>query len=330
MGQIVIDPSALKVAASSLPGRPVYGGPNGGLLDPGVFEVLEDGPDSAEKWQPGDERTRLLVLARESCCDVLFHVDAVCDASRSKRALKQLTVNVCCLMDVVARLLSSLNDSLSQETRQAWPRADRETFKKAKKRLNKVRTKGSVRNIRNKLGAHLDPEVLLSGELRVPPRDLLAALGDSLVLLQLVLNHSRAFAWVRFLGQTDEGSRIVETMFQYPAAVRWKTDANGEAQELDSIFIAADPRHEIGRTIMESVAAYNRMVREFGGILPEIWMRPTDELLAEERGASALSTSTLVQTSKNDSEDSVERLPEVALALALGGEHSTDTPEDHK
>jgi hypothetical protein len=91
--------------------------------------------------------------------------------------------------------------------------------------------------------------------------DVLAVIGDSLALLLLAANYpSHRFSWIRSLGSTPDGSlRVVETMFSYPVALRWLTDADGRVVDVGHLLLAVDPRHEIRAASLALASAYNKM-----------------------------------------------------------------------
>jgi hypothetical protein len=281
--KLIIDEPTLQMLASKTPGFPIHVGPGGDLLEPGVLDLVEGDEDTGQ-WQPGDRRTKLVVLGGEACREIVFCAERFEDPTARRRTLKNLTVPVCNLMDVVSALLSSLNDPESRKTRLAWPFSDQNTYLAAGRRLRKVHSKGRVRKVRHKLGAHLDPDVFDDADVRLKPEDVLSAMGDSLVLFMLALNHkARTFSWIRSLGRSDDGSRlVVETMFDYPICVRWITDANGKVLDLSAATLAADPRREIQERIFAGIRAYNELARAAGTRLPSIHTRDTEEVLGEE------------------------------------------------
>jgi hypothetical protein len=281
MPQLVIDAEAMALAVSKLGGQPIFAGPGGGFLEPGVVELTGDGDEGNAKWQPSDDRTRYLALASEACRDLVHHSGSVLAAAAwdRGRSLRALTVPACSLMDVTSQLVSTLNESEQRAMRAEWPAHDQETYLKAGRRLKK-HLGGSVRTARNKVGAHLD-----SGAYESPVKltldDLLAGIGDCLLLLLLALNHkSHSFAWIRPLGSTLDGERrVVETMFSYPVALRWLTDSNGRVLDVGFLQLAADPRIEIQDIVLSAATTYNQLAQLEGSSAPQIWAtsREVDE-----------------------------------------------------
>ncbi len=282
MPKLIIDEAALRLTAAKLSGQPVFAGPDGEFLDPGVVEVLDEG---SERWQPADERTKLVVLGAEACRDLVFHVERISDPTHRRRVLKGMSVQVCTLMDVVASLLTNLNDRRARDLRKSWPVTDQATYRDVGRRLGKKRIQGPVRKVRNKLGAHLDANAIGDRSLRLPVDELLGAMGDSLVLLLLAVNHcSSAFTWIRGLGVTEDGThRIVETMDSYPVCIRWLTDAEGRVQDVGFVQLTADPRRVIQDHIVVAVHTYNALRKLESSALPEIWMMPRKDLLDAEQ-----------------------------------------------
>jgi hypothetical protein len=150
MQRLIFDEEAIKLATEKMQGRPIFGGPGGNLLSPGIVDLLgEEG--ASDKWQPGDERTTQLVLGGEACRDVLFYVNQFLDPNIRKRAINRLAVPICSLMDVVIKLLSQLKDKQSHQIRESsWPHQDRNTYNLLAKRLKKMSSRSPVRHARNK------------------------------------------------------------------------------------------------------------------------------------------------------------------------------------
>lgn len=287
MPQLIIDQEALQLIAAEVAGQPVYAGPTGGLLAPGVIDLMEDdGP--GDRWQPGDERTRHLVLAAEACRDLALHAQGFEESAQRRRVAKAMTVPLCSLMEIVAKLLKDFNAPAFRSVRERWPRADQQVYAQASKRLKKHKL-GPVRQVRNKKGAHLDHTAIGDPSLKLPLDDLLLAMGDSVVLAILASNHgtdASAFVWIRCVGRSDDGSFLaVETMVQYPMCVQLLTDVNGKVVGVARVSLAEDPRHEVQKPILEAARVYNRMVTLAGSTLPSIYIVPTEELLASEQEA---------------------------------------------
>jgi len=74
MPKIIIDGAAIDLLASKCTNQPIYSGSGGKLLSPGIISIV-DSQDDWDQWQPGDERTRLLVLGGEACQEILFQAE---------------------------------------------------------------------------------------------------------------------------------------------------------------------------------------------------------------------------------------------------------------
>jgi hypothetical protein len=276
MPKLIIDKATLDKIANVMGDRPIIMGPDGNMLAPGVVDLLEahDGPP---RWSPNDDRTRMLVLAVEACRDVLFYREQAIDAKLRQRAIRSMTVPICKLMDVVVALMSKMSDQASRAVRDQWSLADQQTYEHVGRRLKKEHSKGTVRRVRNKLGAHLDADVFTMPGLRIELKDVLGALGDCVVLLTLSMNYpSRWFSWIRGLGLSPDGTqRAVETMYEYPLCVRWITDLDGHVTHMGPAILAEDPRHELRGHVFDAAYAYNQVVHETGTSLPFITMHET-------------------------------------------------------
>lgn len=276
MPELIIDESMLERIAGSFTGLPITMGPDGEMLAPGIVDLLEADHISS-RWMPNDERTGMLVLAAEACRDVTFYSERLIDLKTRRRAMRGVTVPVCKLMDVTALLLSRMNDKPSRDTRAQWPNADQKTYHGVAKRLRKSHLHGPVRWVRNKIGAHLDPDAFIAGNEYLKLDDILGAFGDCVVLLTLSMNYpSSWFSWIRGLGSSPDGQQlIVETMFEYPLCVRWVTDLDGHPIALCQAMLARDPRHELQAQMLEASNAYNELVTVTGTHLPLIAINPT-------------------------------------------------------
>lgn len=275
MPKLIIDESMLERIAASFAGLPITMGPDGKMLAPGIVDLL-DADHTISRWMPNDDRTGMLVLAAEACRDVTFYSERLIDSKTRRRAMRGVTVPVCKLMDVTALLVSRMNDKTSRGARAQWPNADQKTYHGVAKRLRKSRLQGPVRWVRNKIGAHLDPEAFMAGTEHLKLDDILGAFGDCMVLLTLSMNYpSSWFSWIRGLGTSPDGQQnIVETMFEYPLCVRWVTDLDGHPIALSRAMLAEDPRHELQAQMLEAANAYNELVRVTGTQLPLIAMNP--------------------------------------------------------
>lgn len=207
--------------------------------------------------------------------------------------MNRLAVPLCSLIDVIIKLLAALNYEQSRQIRDSsWTRQDRETYQILAKRLRKMRSNSPVRNVRNKLAAHLDAAAFVENTPRLKPDDILGPLGDCALLLMLSMNYpSHWFCWIRPIGVLEDGKHYaVETMYSYPLCVRWITDLDGHVKDVGPMMLAADPRHEIQEPIMETVASYNSMVKAVNSGLPLIYTIPTDKLRKADQNFPNTST----------------------------------------
>lgn len=278
MPKLIIDEATMQMLAERLEGQPIFMGPDGGLLKPGIIDLVDDDDDAEhDRWQPGDKRTSFLVLGAEACREIVFTSQRFEEKASRSRIMKNLTVPVSSLMDVVLDLHASLGDEESRKARSTWSEADQETFTKTARCLRKVHAQGPVRKTRHKLGAHLDPGIFGEGQKTLRSEDLLLAMGNALILFGLSLNHqAHAFSWIRSAGSSTDGSRLfVETMIDYPACVRWITDTDGRVLDVAKITLAADPGPEIEKQIHAALHVYNYLIRAAGTQLPRItWKDP--------------------------------------------------------
>lgn len=278
MRQLILDDAAMELLASRASGQPVYMGPDNQLLSPGIIDII-DNEFYGSLWQPGDERTRLLVLAGEACSDLVFQAERFKEMKNRRRVIKTMTVPLCSLMDQIHKLLNLLNDPQSIQSRKTWPTLDQENYKNFGRQFRKKRLNGSVRQVRNKFGAHLDQEIIGNPNLQLQLEDCLSALGDTLILFMLILNHRQAFSWIRWLGSTHEDAyQIVETFFEYPLCTRWITDNSGKALDVGHFQLAEDPRTTFREWIIKAVEKYNSLVDEAKVPVPKIWTIPSHKL----------------------------------------------------
>jgi len=278
--RLVFDDAAMNLMAEKLPGHPIYADPDGDLYAPGIVDILGD-EGISDRWLPGNDHTKQLVLGMEACRDVLFYLNQFMDSRTRKRAMNRMAVPICTLMDIVVRLLTITNNEKSRTVRESsWPSSDRDTYLTVARRLKKMKNYKSIRRVRNKLAAHLDADVFVERTLQLKPDDVLAPLGDCVVLLTLSINYpSEWFCWIRPVGILEDRKHLaVETMYSYPLCVRWITDLEGHVKDFDSMIFAADPRHELQEPIMETVASYNNMVKAVKSELPPIYTIPTKDL----------------------------------------------------
>lgn len=290
--KLIFDEVAIKLISEKLPGHPIYAGPDGGLFTPGIVDILgEEG--ISDRWLPGNDHTRQLVLGAEACRDVLFYINQFLEPKTRRRAMNRMAVPICSLIDIVVQLLAVTNNEQSRHIRESsWPLGDRDTYQTVARRLKKKKNHNLLRRVRNKFAAHLDTDVFAERTLRLKPDDILTPLGDCAVLLMLSINYpSEWFHWIRPVGILEDGKRlVVETMYSYPLCVRWIADLEGHVKDFDSMMIAADPRHELQEPIMSAVASYNSMVKAVNSELPPIYTIPTKDLLKDGQGTPATSS----------------------------------------
>ncbi len=274
MSRLIIDEAAQQLAAARLEGKPIFAGPGGGLLELGVVDLVDRG--DPEAWQPADQRTKMLTLAIEACRDMVFHAERLlASPGTARRAIKAMAVPACNLVDVSIQLHSALNSREFHAVRTRWPAKDQATYQEASKRLKKQHFAGALRTARNKISAHLDPEVYETG-VNLSLNDVLGAIGDALLVLMLALNHRSAFVWIRFLGTLPSGERVVETMFDYPIATRWLTDLEGKVLDVGILQLAADPACGLHDEVLQSVTIYNRLTSLDGSSMPKMSVEMRD------------------------------------------------------
>lgn len=281
MAKLIIDEETLKLACSKLGGQPIYSGSDGKFISPGIVDLLAN--DNRERWQPGDERSQLLVLGGEACRELIFQAERIKDKNSRNRVIKSMTVPLCSLMDQIHQLMTLLNDEESRTIRSEWPRHDRQTYKDIGRQFRKKRFNGPVRKVRNKLAAHLDSNVFTDQEIRhFSFEEFLKALGDSLILMNLIVNHPNIFSWIRWMGSSEkEDFHIVETFFGYPICVRWVTDVEGKVIDVGLLQLADDPRFQIQEYVIQAIKVYNDLVDELGlsrSQVSKIWARPSVDL----------------------------------------------------
>lgn len=273
MRQLILDAAAIKLAATKLSGSPIFAGPEGHLLAPGVIDVVDGNPPSGEPpWTPSNDLTRLLVAGAEACREINFQARAALEPSSRRRALKALTVPVCSLMDVVLPVTKRLDDKeLIRHREASWSAHDKTTYLTVGRRFRKHRHQGPVRKVRNELGAHLDLNAFGPAAPKLQADDVLGAMGDALVLLMLSINHpAEAFSWVRCLGAIDADLDVVETMQSYPLTMRWVVDSRGVVRDVLPPRLAEDPRHLVRADVCSAIESYNQLVAAAAPKLPTI------------------------------------------------------------
>jgi len=275
MPKLILDDTALRLFASKVAGQPIYSGSDGKFIAPGIIDVV-DHDEAWERWQPGNEQARLLLLGGEACRELVFQAERFKEKTHRRRTVKSMTVPLCSLMEQINRLMSLLNDDESSKTRTMWSRHDQESYKNIGRRFRKQRLNGLVRTVRNKLGAHLDQDAIGEPRLQLCIEDFLAALGDSLILFNLVTNHRHAFSWIRWIGSSQEGNfHMVETLFEYPLCVQWITDNEGRVTDAGFLQLAEDPRWKIQEVVAQTISTYNTLVDASKAEVPQIWTAPS-------------------------------------------------------
>lgn len=233
-------------------------------------------------------RIGLLVLGGEACRELLFQAERFNENAHRQRVIKSMSVPLCSLMDQIHKLMGLLNNERSVQIRNSWPLHDQENYKNIARQFRKKRFNGPVRQVRNKLAAHLDQEVIGNSQYRLRIEDFLLALGDSLILFMLIINHHYIFAWIRWIGSSEsEGLHIVETLFEYPVCIRWTTDNEGRVTDTGLFQLAEDPRWEIRSYAIKAIEKFNEMVDESRVKVPKIWVNPSADLRTAEKQDTA-------------------------------------------
>lgn len=270
-----------------LPGQPIFAAADGSLEIHGVVDLLDDTLTSSP-WAPSNELASGIVAGVEACKDIAFFSERFGEEAHRRRTIKAMTVPLCALMDVLKDLMAGFNAPRWRELRQSWVDYDQRCYLDISKRLKKEHMGGPVRKVRNVLGAHLDPEARQGG-IHLSAADLFGALGDSLILLMLMLKHRSAFQWIRGLGALEGGEgRVVDTIAEWPICLRWITDMEGHPKDVGYIRLVANPVDELKHTIRETVQAYNKMVVTAQLPMRKIIEVSTDALITDPTLASKI------------------------------------------
>lgn len=152
MGKLILDKAALLFFAERIRGQPFYGHPDG-IEWPGIVNVLDY--DLADQWQPANEETVLLVCCKEACHDIIHQARGFDEVEARPRILKSITTPLVALMDHLVKLTGLPGDFREQRSR--WPAFDQENYDELTKRIRKLHKDGPVRQVRHKLGSHIDP-----------------------------------------------------------------------------------------------------------------------------------------------------------------------------
>lgn len=257
MPVLILDKNAIDLAAARLSGQPVFA-PNGSLFDPGLIELV-GGATEDNPWSPSNEPSSGLVLGAEACREIAFITRSF--RLHSERTIKSLSVPVCSLMDVLKTMLAAFNKERWRDMRSSWPECDQQVYRASAKRINRTHMAGPVRDARNHVGAHLDFDYAQVG-VRLSAHQLLDAMRDAVLLLVHILNYENAFEWIRPVAVLSNGTRLVDTMGGLPLCMRWLTDNEGKVLDVGCLRLAADPRHELKKRILEAAAAYNFLASE--------------------------------------------------------------------
>lgn len=270
MHPLILDEAALKLAATKLANSPIFAGPDGNFLAPGIIDVVEggDGKGGEPRWSPANPLTQLLVAGTEACRDITLLAPSVLDARTRRRALKMLTVPVCSLMDVVHKALGLLNAPTPTRYRGRWPATDQTTYSQCWKRLRKQHTRGPTRRMRDMLAAHVDPSAFSAVGPSIDADAVLGAMGDSLALLLLSLNHPGSFSWFRRLESVDPEHQVVELMQCYPLCISWVVDPSGHVTDVLRARLAEDPLRLVQAEVHSALGTYNQMVTTVASKLP--------------------------------------------------------------
>lgn len=251
--------------------------PDGQLVRPGVVDLLGGGITPGA-WQPANDAAQRLFLCREACQDLL-QLSRGFDEVPLRRVLKNLTVPLVSLLDQLVPLLNVTGrpGTVAAAERSVWPTGDQETLAALTRAVRRHQT-GTIRQVRNRLGAHLDHEVLAGCAPAVSAENILAVLGDCVALLLLLTNYRLVYVWIRGIplvaAPPPAGSNVVETFFDYPAVVRWLADHEGNVLAARMSHLALDPRHEFSATFHEVLSLYHRMVTHADCGLPTLSVTP--------------------------------------------------------
>lgn len=271
MPKVIIDDEAnALVVGKAHNGFPVYAGPDGTMLAPGIASVVDVEEGNNDRWQPADPNASALVLAVEACREFVFLADNANDTNRA-RVSKSMTVPICALMDVLDKLCKGLDDERSRACRGTWKASDQKTYKEARRRLRKA-SGGRVRSVRNKVAAHLDTVAIGDPSLRLKPREWLQPMGDALIVLLLALRHDHSFTWIRPRGKAPSGGDLVQVMFVYPTCTTFRVDESGRVVDIVEITLAEDPRHLVDTEVVTAMQAYNQLIETYEPDLSPIWI----------------------------------------------------------
>lgn len=293
MGKLIIDKAALQFFAERVKGQS-FGGHPDGIESPGIVNVLDY--ELADQWQPANDETVLLVCCKEACHEITHQARGVEEAEARPRILKGITTPLVELMDHLIKLTALPGDF--REQRKRWPDFDRNNYDEIRKRIANRHQKGPVRQVRHKLGSHIDPKVLRGGAPRVNAEDVLSALGDCAIVLGLIIKYETTYAWIRFVGASGE-KRVVDTIQgqiyrvtergrKLPSDVhlifRWLTDEEGHVLDVKPLHLGKHPNADVRQVFHDLTRTYNEMVSYLprGTGLREIVFYDTEDLLDAE------------------------------------------------
>src|SRR5688572_3680654 len=120
MPKPVFEEATFQKLVDEISNFPIQAGPNGNLIDPGIRDLLADESTKTCPWEPADRRTSLLVMGTEACREVTYAAEALAKLGVTKRAVKNLAIPVCNLMDVAVELQRELNDEEAKRARVGW------------------------------------------------------------------------------------------------------------------------------------------------------------------------------------------------------------------
>lgn len=272
MPKIIIDEDAMKLAHSKLINQPIYSQLSRDCLNSKVIDIL-DHENTQGKWQPGNKEAQFLLLCVEACKAIVFQAQLFKNEEFRDRSIRAMTVPLCSLMDETHKLTNSLDkDEESRKERRQWSPDNQKTYKNIGKKFRKKRISGPVREIRNKVAAHLDREII-NRKYQLALEDFLFALGDTLILLMLSTNHRNKFSWIRWISSSQDNTiHIVETLFEYPLCVRWTTNSEGKPVDVGYPQLVDDPQKYVRDQVAEAIKIFNEMVTISQSSVPTIWV----------------------------------------------------------
>ncbi len=226
---------------------------------------LHDPHDASKQdgWYPITSEAMQLALCVESCKQINAMRPMLMDGGVPPRNLTVLATPVLNLVENVLRL----RNELWKADRSDWPEADRKNFENKPRSLQRAAA-GPLRTIRNQRAGHTSAAAFAHGSVPAStPENILRPLGQAAFLLLLCLDHKTAFGYARQPNPTSKDE--IEFYFQYPLASRFRLDKGGHPVELLGGHLEADPRHEQGELVCQTVKLYNALVGR-DSLLPRI------------------------------------------------------------